>query len=1075
MQSERFVSDSYRVHGLQGTIGPQGDEAYYDDRSDANDDLEKGRIKFPKDKLYGREKELDRLESIYAHATGSDGVFSSPSFSSPSSRAVFLGGYSGVGKSALVREFSKRLVAGEAKKIQGQGQSSHFLACGKFGQGCCDNPLSAVVEATAGLASAIQQEGSEDLEEVRSAMKKAKVGEGESGDIFCSTFPSLAPLLQRAGGASTSLQESSLNFYAIKEEFRAFMKALGTRRNPVVFFIDDMQWADSASLELMTALCKDDSLRYCVFILSFRSNEVGENHPFGKAITEIRKSRGENAEDMQLFDLAPSDIGEFIADSLSKDADEVLPITEVVFSKTMGNIFYVKQALDELVRKNAIYYDVMCFEWQWNVSSVELQNFMSSDVIETVKCKIESLPVTLQRALIVMGYSRNSVDAEMLRKLLTADGLFLDAEEAQVVLERGIVEGLLIKNGGNGIVTFAHDRIQEASEAMLPAGDSQCQLRFKIAEVLLACGEEWMLFVAVSHLNALPSQYTATIDLAELNLRVGKMALKTGAHSEAVELLRAGLASLDKVDRWKHFRYSFSLHLLTTLLETEFTLGNCEQAEMLVDDILANAKCLEDKERAYLVQLELVANSEDSNYDLCVDKGLEILKRVYGQDSLSSRPGKKDVLREEALMKVALRGRPLSSLENLPLTDDDVLFQLIGMVLKHSNFAGNRRLSTFICYRSIRCAIKKGISQSFPQILAQTGQAYRMDEKFEKGQLFGNIAIKLSDRFRRGLKTKAWNIIFLHGGLLPLYQPPKASLRPLLEGHKTAILHGITEVSLGCALASIYILFAIGHPMNSLIEQKILLYENMCKNYNQQGFGTTFRTLRQFYHNLCGKSCNPTVLKGDAFDEEETLSKLEGNARKMALRDSSSLRLQLAYIFCEEGTMKDMIEILSDYPLQDVMAPRQHVRLTFLGLASLSLKDKGKHKCSEVGVKVVKYFKNLAKIGSVSARPVYLCLKAVSTPGKKAYDEAISACSECNLTHLEAIMSERCSLFFQKKDDTEQMRNYLTKAYWLYSDWGAIAKVDQLKSSHPFLKGSTRVKAGTVGTKATSSTGSWQY
>lgn len=206
--------------------------------------------------------------------------------------------------------------------------------------------------------------------------------------------------------------------------------------------------------------------------------------------------------------------------------------------------------------------------------------------------------------------------------------------------------------------------------------------------------------------------------------------------------------------------------------------------------------------------------------------------------------------------------------------------------------------------------------------------------------------------------------------------------------------------------------------------------------------------------NLSGKSeCNLTTFKGEAFDEEKALSRLEGNSRSMALRDISTLRIQLAFIFGDEECEDKMIEILATYPLTDMMVARQHLRLSFLGLAILERGKKVKHtkEVTAIGKTILKRMSVLSKAGSPNALPVYLCLNAMQSMSVAAFDKAIEASATANMVHLEAVMNERCALHLQEKGENTEMQSYMTKAVQCYHTWGAHAKVAHLKQKYTFL------------------------
>ena len=222
-----------------------------------------------------------------------------------------------------------------------------------------------------------------------------------------------------------------------------------------------------------------------------------------------------------------------------------------------------------------------------------------------------------------------------------------------------------------------------------------------------------------------------------------------------------------------------------------------------------------------------------------------------------------------------------------------------------------------------------------------------------------------------------------------------------------------------------------------------------------------YQISRQFALNLRTRTDSPTEFKGDAFNEAVELSKKNENSRKMALRDSSAARIQLAFVFWDEDVMVQMLEILKDYLLADPSLPRLHNRLCFVGLAACALgQRKGSSSYLKLGQEYLSYFAKLAKQGSANAKPVHLFMLALKNPSKKSFAKTIESCAEAQTIHLEAMAKERYATYLLEEKDVEHANEYLESSYWLYQDWGAYSKALQLSEQHEFLKKSKRRGAG---------------
>ena len=273
-------------------------------------------------------------------------------------------------------------------------------------------------------------------------------------------------------------------------------------------------------------------------------------------------------------------------------------------------------------------------------------------------------------------------------------------------------------------------------------------------------------------------------------------------------------------------------------------------------------------------------------------------------------------------------------------------------------------------------------------------------------------------------------------------------------------LMGEVEMSLNGLNGYVQCFFGAGCELGPIFESKLLVVEEYCRNLGRQSSLILFSMFRQFALNLRKPSDNPSKLIGEAFNEEQVLSELEGSAHFQTLRDSSSLRVQLAFVFWNEEDMIDLLKILETYPLQDQFVARLHNRLAFTGLAAFAMchrKDCASYKA--LGEKCLGHFKFLSKSGSVNARPVYLFLKSMKSPSRDAFREAIESCAEGKFVNLEAMINERYAAFLRKENDEAASNECLTDAYFLYQEWGAHAKALQLSKDHDFLKKSKRRKA----------------
>lgn len=503
---------------------------------------------------------------------------------------------SGIGKSALIKEFVKQLRHDKKK------DPPIIHATGKYSeQNTASSPFFAIIEVLESLAFELshnkttEKNGGDDnnnmateqMEKVWDKIRQSElVGPGKEGDLILrATFPVLTPLLDcccsvgNDGEAKkTNKEEVSVHptMSAIKECTLQLLCAIcGALEKPLIIFLDDLQWADEASIDMLNALLTSSELKNIMIICAYRSNEVDVEHSFAKLMDNVVAKGGDSVEKMQLFSLSPSSITSFIADSVKKDEDnDVAELSSAVYQTTMGNIFFTKQAIEELVRKNIIFYDMMCFEWRWVVSKVELANNMSADVVESVLGKIRDLPEEIQQLLSLMAYIPNALDVKTLTALMSRDGASYDEKQILDLLKQSSDEGMLLLVSPNWI--FAHDRIRQASLRFASDKSDSEETLLHISSVLLSEGgnREWCQYVAVDILNSLPVEKTVCKDLVNLNLVVSRLAKNSGALGKENALLHKGLESLQSSGMaWKNEYYQITLQLYDALLVSEYSSG----------------------------------------------------------------------------------------------------------------------------------------------------------------------------------------------------------------------------------------------------------------------------------------------------------------------------------------------------------------------------------------------------------------------------------------------------------------------------------------------------------------------
>lgn len=1034
----------------------QEDERHYDQRAEADDDTRKGKIRFPESKLFGRDAERKRLFDLFSTLIARTDPLES---NQHAARVAFVEGFSGSGKSSLVYDLIHNLTA---KSIP------HVFAKGKYSEHMSAEPFSAINQAISSLVLDLRENHPAILSDVRCMLRESE----NLADRNVTKLFSMMPCLRHLFSPTETSQSSTTNDAFLMNDIKAtshlfvdFMRLLcATLKRPLIMFLDDIQWSDQTSLDLLEPLLSTTSIDNFFFIGSFRSNEVKANKPLSMLIDSLEGSIGDRFCRIEVQHLSLEDVTSFVAETLELDVKTVRQLSEAIFSRTFGNILFCRQAIEELARKNAIFYDVMTFQWEFNLRGMDLHALLSDDVVEMIQSKLTSLSPPIQQVLIVASYIRNVIDESVLLQCLRAHGIDMSRTMLQDALRVAAKEGLLLKVCHSNEYKFSHDKVQEAAYRSVPRSEKRYRLKAAIASVLFSILEEkenvqeWTMFVAAEYFGSIPRSMVKedSLQLARLFQRVAELCARKGSFEKASWYLNRGVDCLRlKENMWQN-HYDICVSLFNQLIMIEFARGDMDGTKVAIDEVVWNGKSLKDTCIALYTKVDWMVATNSRNYSMGANESMKLLG-TYGQH-FPSNPSKMEMLMEHAQMTIAMRGRRISDMASLPLAEDDSLMKLIFQLCHLLSLAHNHTLNRFVTMRAIRLSLEKGITKYMSKILMTYTIPLRIDGKLQLSYSYATVVSSIYERFPedRGAEYARAQMI-LYVGIVPLKIRFSEGIDVLYSTYGLALSCGDVETALVSAMHLPMHYHASSLPLNSMLETRVKLFEEKSKQYHQPSFTAIFQCCRQFQQNLVYPCEKPAALQGSIMDEDKVLADLDGNNKSMTIRDFGMFRMMLAVIFDDEETMEEMMIRLEAYPYFDLPVVRMHLRLLYHGLASLLLgRRKAKRDYCRQGLEMMKEFQKLVRIGSENAQPVYKCFQAVYQNKRRYYEEAIGACSAMNLTHLEALMNEHCGFMYQEAGDHRSAEYYMGRAMWLYHDWGALAKVYSMKKRYPFLQKASR-------------------
>ncbi|WP_051346006.1 AAA family ATPase [Bradyrhizobium sp. th.b2] len=582
------------------------------------------------EKLYGREREVETLLTAFDRVVKSG-----------MPELVLVSGYSGIGKSSIVNELHKELVP-----------TRGLFSAGKFDQYKRNIPYATIAQAFQSLVQQILGKSDVELGQWRGALQEAL---GSNGQLMVNLVPQLALIIgDQALIPDLSPQDQQGRFQLV---FRRFLSVFARPEHPLTLFLDDLQWLDSATLDLIEHLLAHPDVRHLLLIGAYRDNEVGPTHPLARTLAEIRNAHGRVQETM-LMPLWADDVARLLADALRTEKSSVRPLADLVFEKTAGNPFFTIQFVATLADEALLAFDPPTTAWTWDLPRIRAKGF-TGNVANLMAKKLGRLPPATQGVLKQLACLGNAAKTAAL-------ALVYQATEAEIhaTLWDAVQSGLVLRS--DDAYSFLHDRIREAAYALIPE-DERAMTHLQIGR-LLAAGTpvdeiEENVFELVNQFDrgaGLIVSQTEREEIARLNLLAGKRAKTATAYDSALRYFSAGRALLAEIGWHSCYRLTFDLEL--NWAECEYLTGELPSAEERLAALSIHTRNMIDSASVTCARINLYTTLDRS--DDAVRVGLEHLRRIDGE--WSAHPTTEDVRRGYDRLWQRLGARSIEALVDLP-------------------------------------------------------------------------------------------------------------------------------------------------------------------------------------------------------------------------------------------------------------------------------------------------------------------------------------------------------------------------------------------------------------------------
>ncbi|HRI68320.1 MAG TPA: serine/threonine-protein kinase PknK, partial [Polyangium sp.] len=717
------------------------------------------RLELPR-RLYGRERDKRAISLALEQMRENDAT--------RGVHVILVSGSSGIGKSALIQQLQEPFA-----------QLGGFFVAGKFDQLQRTGPFAAPIAALRDLARQLLSEPPARLGAFRERLVTAL---GPNGRVLVDVIPEMELVIgSQPPVPELGPIETQNRFHLV---FRNFVRIMATRAAPLCIFLDDLQWADSATLKWLDLLLEDDELEQLLIVGAYRDQEVGPGHPFTLTRNRFREGAGEIHE-LHLEPLGIQEVSAMVADFVGSDPTNVRPLADLVLRKTEGNPLFAGELLKTIYDDGLIALDRAQGRWVWDIAAIE-QRGITNNIVDIVIGKMRRLPEQTQRILQIAACIGNSFDLETL-------SIIEETTRTNVTdyLEPAVAEGFVlvrshssarsvatIEANSSGHYNFVHDRIQQAAYALIDAHQRKA-VHLRIGRLLFANmsdeGRAERIFDLVDQMNSgrdLLAEENERIDLVRLNLDAGKRAMAAAAHGAAGAYLAIAAEILGENAFDRHYDLAIAVH--RALATAESLIGEGMRAEKRLELVLEKSKTAVEQAEAcnmLISQLTLVAR-----YREAIDVARDGLARVgidLARDNIFAA-----FEAELAASQETLGDRPIASLYDSPPIADPkmgVAVQIFENIMSAALYTDP--VLWFLCVvKGTHLCFRFGAPVESPALIAYYGHVLHMTRaKTQLAYEFGELAMRLADRFNSAYARCLCGFV-LGNFILPWVRPLKNAL-----------------------------------------------------------------------------------------------------------------------------------------------------------------------------------------------------------------------------------------------------------------------------------------------------------
>ncbi|HBE18198.1 MAG TPA: serine/threonine-protein kinase PknK [Cyanobacteria bacterium UBA11149] len=999
-------------------------------------------------KLYGRESEIAQLLETFQRVTAENN--SPEQTSQERGEMMLVGGYSGIGKTALIQELYRPI----------SRQRGYFIS-GKFDQFQRNIPYSAVVSALQSLIRQLLTENEAQLNQWRDKLNEAL---GINGQVIVDVIPEIEQIIGKQPPVQPLEPAQAQNRF--NRVFQNFIRIFCQKDHPLVIFLDDLQWADFGTLKLIELMMSDSNMEYFLLLGAYRDNEVDVNHPTILTIERL-KEQGAIVNQIILTPLNIENITQLLIDTLHRDREAVKSFAELILEKTSGNPFFINEFLKTIEEENLFTFNFERQCWEWETRQIKALD-ITDNVVDLMLGKLRKFSDTTQTLLRLAACIGNSFEINTLsiiyeqsesgtfRELLPAikQGLIQPISELEITSEDLIESSLVVRE-----YKFRHDRIQQAAYALIEP-DLLKSVHLQIGRLLLAnFSEEEMvekIFTIVDHLNKgieLIDDRSEKIKLLELNIYAGKKAKESIAYSASRNyLFRA--ADEFPGDIWEE-SYERALDLYKELAEIEYLNGNFEQSQSLIAISLERSRSVLHRTEFYLLQIveytlfgkcfEAIEAGRVALESLGKNLPLQDLESVFQSD-----------LRE---YRENIGERKISSLYDsleMVIPEKKAIVKILTQVHPPA-FVSNSLLANIIAIKLVNLNLKYGHMEKSPKgysffalVKAHVLQEYQL------GYEYSFLGIKLAEKYADLPAQTLANLI--HADMtMPWLKPIKYSEEYNTIGINAGLQGGDLQMVGYNFIYNLYNIIYQGKNLEFLFKEvsRCLSFAQETKNEWSINCGIASKIVIE---NLIGITPDKFCFDGEDFNEITSIPAWQKQT-PAAVCFYYIFKSQALYLYnrpIDLSYLEEAERLLAYIPATISIAKHNFYYSLTLIAHYPNASPQTRKKYSKQIKTNQKQMKAWADNCEANFLHKYLLVAAemarISGKFQEAmilYDDAIASAKEHEFIQNEALGNELAAKFWLAQGKEDFAKLYMRKARQCYQIWGAKRKVEDLEEKYP--------------------------